>query len=74
MLMTGTAMKCGANRTLKDWVRQVQFEFVHNVRVRSKELNSTAPDRSPSWMQTMPGKTLAISLKRKRRALNDMHF
>ena len=38
MLMTGTAMKCGANRTLKEWVRQVQFEFVHNVRVRSKEL------------------------------------
>src|SRR5271157_6546143 len=74
MLMTCTAMKCGANRTLKEWVRQVQFEFVHNVRVRSKELNSTAPDRSPSWMQTMPGKTLATSLKRKRRALNDMHF
>ena len=39
MLMTGTAMKCGANRTLKEWVRQVQFEFVHNVRVRSKELS-----------------------------------
>jgi len=74
MLMTGTAMKCGANRTLKEWVRQVQFEFVHNVRVRSKELSSTAQDRSPSWMQTMPGKTLATSLKRKRRALNDMHF
>lgn len=24
MLMTGTAMKCGANRTLKEWVRQVR--------------------------------------------------
>ena len=43
MLMTGTAMKCGANRTLKDWVRQVQFEFVHNVRVRSKELERRFP-------------------------------
>jgi len=36
MLMTCTAMKCGANRALKEWVRQVQFEFVHNVRIRGK--------------------------------------
>src|SRR5271157_3100991 len=24
MLMTGTAMKCGANRTLKEWARQAR--------------------------------------------------
>ena len=34
-------------------------------------LNERAP---PSRMQTMPGKSLATSLKRKRRAVNDMHF
>ena len=38
MPMTGTAMKCRANRKRKEWVRQVQFEFVHNFRVRLKEL------------------------------------
>src|SRR5208283_464507 len=37
-------------------------------------LNSTAPDRSPSRMQTMSGKSLATSLKRQRRALNDIYF
>src|SRR5271157_3854505 len=37
-------------------------------------LTSTTPDRSLSRMQTMPGKSLATSLKRKRRAFNDMHF
>jgi len=42
--------------------------------VNPELLNSTAPDRSPSRMQTMPGKSLATSLKRKRRAFNDMHF
>jgi hypothetical protein len=44
-------------------------------RVGDKSMtNSTAPDRSTSRMQTMPGKSLATSLKRERRALNDMHF
>ena len=38
------------------------------------KINSTARDRSPSRMQTMPGKSLATSLKRKRRALNDMRL
>jgi hypothetical protein len=36
--------------------------------------SSTAPCRSPLRMQTMPGKSLATSLKRERRALNDVHF
>jgi len=36
--------------------------------------DSTAPARSPSRMQTMPGKSLATSLKRKRRALKNMYF
>jgi len=37
-------------------------------------MNSPAPSRSPLRMQTMPGKSLATSLKRNLRALNDMHF
>src|SRR5271165_334602 len=37
-------------------------------------LYSTAQDRSPSRMQTMPGKSLATSLRRKRRELNDMYY
>jgi hypothetical protein len=44
------------------------------VTLMPHELSSTAPDRSPSRMQTMPGKSLATSLKRKRRALNNMHL
>jgi len=37
-------------------------------------MNSPSPARLPSRMQTMPGKSLATSLKPKRRALNDMRF
>ena len=65
MPMTGTAMKCRANRKWKEWVRQVQFEFVHNFRVRLKELTpfshelqtkdkiggGTAADRGSRGMQ-----------------------
>ena len=39
MLMTGTAMKCGANRTLKDWVRQVR---VRSQRPESGERSLSA--------------------------------
>jgi hypothetical protein len=39
----------------------------------ANSMNPPAPARSPSRMQTMPGKSLATSLKRKRRALNDVH-
>ncbi len=46
----------------------------YNRSVLSDSVSSTAPDRSPWRMQTMPGKSLATSLKRKRRTLNDMHF
>src|SRR5208337_4051412 len=38
---------------------------------RSSPSTSTPPDRAPSRMRTMPGKSLATSLKRKRRALNN---
>jgi hypothetical protein len=37
-------------------------------------VSSTAQDRSPSRMQTMPAKSLATSLMRKRRELNDMYY
>ena len=71
MLMTGTAMKCGANRTLKEWVRQVQFEFVHNVRVRSKELNSTA--RSIAVVDANDAGEDACN-KPECKRMDDMHF
>ena len=58
MLMTGTAMKCGANRTLKEWVRQVQFEFVHNVRVRSKELRAAVQAKADQRPVPAPNRVM----------------
>src|SRR5271166_5422339 len=63
--LAGTLGGCAADGT---------FVARGEVAVFLAAFSSTAPDRSASRMQTMPGKSLATSLKRKRRAFNDMHF
>jgi len=65
-------LKSGARRVFFDTRKPAHLRIVQVS--RRGQLRSPSPDRSPSRMQTVRGKSLATSLKRKRRALNDMYI